>query len=102
MDIEQLQLILEAVGEATDEARTIFFWWFAIQGLIWLGGYLLATFGMVLAYKAISRVIRAVWACNDSLSYELRRMISPNADFGMPNKNEREAILNCFKRGMKE
>ena len=47
MDIEQLKLILEALGEAGDGAKTIALWWLICPlintVLCWIGGLLLVS-----------------------------------------------------------
>lgn len=101
--IEELKLILETVGSATDAGKTLVIWWFVLQmatlavkfGTLWSIVYLVYRFAI-----RVGEWIQEEEK-NNVLASELREIVMPNI-LGGVNDYERKKIKEALIKAKEE
>ncbi len=99
MDLEQLKMILETVGNATGAAYTIGGWLIVRMFLESLLGYAVGFTALVILYKCI--LMGCKMGQDHCFSHSLREMISPGSS-GDLYPGEMAAIKDTLKKGLEK
>jgi hypothetical protein len=98
MDIEQLKLILETVGTATDGVRDFAIAWLAIEAAKYVLGYAVGAACLVATYKIMMRLIGALR--ENMFAKEIRNLVCPELPYGEITDREKREIMEVVKAGM--
>ena len=98
MNIEELQLILDMVGTATDGAQTIVFVWLALWFIKNLLGYFLGGAAIFAAFRLLQPLVISLQ--QHLFLLKLREKACPDTAYGSITQHEQSRILEAVERGL--